>query len=236
MPAETRQRATAEAPGRGADTREELLAAAEGLFAERGVARTSLRAITRAAGANLASVNYHFQSKEGLVRAVFHRRLGPINRERLALLEASSPADGSPPDLEAAVRAFVSPPLAMLASRKSETRNLAQLVGRAFSEPGVRELLMKEFGEVIERFTAALQRALPGLPPEEVYWRFHFMVGAMAHTVANCRLAERLSGGRCDASDGAALTERLVAFLAGGLRAAAPRQSGGRRKNRKRSR
>ena len=61
------------------DTRERLLDAAKYLFAQRGVDATSLRHITAEAAANLASVNYHFGSKEALFRAVFVRRIGPVN-------------------------------------------------------------------------------------------------------------------------------------------------------------
>ena len=61
---------------RHTDTRERLLDAAEYLFAQRGVDATSLRHITVEAAANLASVNYHFGSKEALFRAVFVRRIG----------------------------------------------------------------------------------------------------------------------------------------------------------------
>ena len=69
-------RARAEAPAaEESDTRTRLLDAAERLFAERTYSETSLRAITTAAGANLAAVNYHFGSKERLFRAVFHRRV-----------------------------------------------------------------------------------------------------------------------------------------------------------------
>ena len=50
------------------DTRRDLLLAAERLFAQQGFQGASLRAITQEAGANLASVNYHFGSKEGLIR------------------------------------------------------------------------------------------------------------------------------------------------------------------------
>ena len=41
-----------------AETRERILAAAEQLFGEQGFAATSLRAVTSAAGVNLAAVNY----------------------------------------------------------------------------------------------------------------------------------------------------------------------------------
>ena len=63
------------------DTRDRLLDTAERLFAERGIDATSLRHITAEADANLASVNYHFGTKEELVRELFARRIGPINRE-----------------------------------------------------------------------------------------------------------------------------------------------------------
>ena len=46
-----------------AETKDRLLGAAEALFMEHGFEATSLRAITAAAGANLAAVNYHFGSK-----------------------------------------------------------------------------------------------------------------------------------------------------------------------------
>ena len=63
-------------------TREKILDAAEILFIERGFAATSLRAIASKAGVNLAATNYHFDSKNGLLAAVFHRRVAPINEQR----------------------------------------------------------------------------------------------------------------------------------------------------------
>ena len=56
-------------------TRDRILDAAERLFALRGIRETSLRVITAEAGANLASVNYHFGDKKTLVRAVLNRYL-----------------------------------------------------------------------------------------------------------------------------------------------------------------
>ena len=62
-----------------------------------------MRAITQAAGANLAAVHYHFGSKEGLVRAVFGRRLEPLNRDRIERL-ATLAATGRDRDVEASSR------------------------------------------------------------------------------------------------------------------------------------
>jgi AcrR family transcriptional regulator len=57
------------------DTRERILDVAERLFMENGYEATSMRMITGAAEVNLAAVNYHFGSKEALLREVFRRRL-----------------------------------------------------------------------------------------------------------------------------------------------------------------
>lgn len=50
-------------------TKNRILTAAVGLFAGQGYAATSVRQICEAAGANVASVNYHFGSKRGLYDA-----------------------------------------------------------------------------------------------------------------------------------------------------------------------
>ena len=62
----------------GAGTRDDLLAAGRTLFAQRGYDGTSVRAITREAGANLGAVTYHFGSKRGLYAAVLEQGLRPL--------------------------------------------------------------------------------------------------------------------------------------------------------------
>lgn len=49
-----------------ADARERLLAAAQDVFAEHGYKAATVRSICRAAGANIAAVNYYFGDKEKL--------------------------------------------------------------------------------------------------------------------------------------------------------------------------
>lgn len=59
-------------------TRARLIASAEQLFAERGVASVSLNEITRAAQQkNRNAVHYHFGSKEALVQAIFENTGNP---------------------------------------------------------------------------------------------------------------------------------------------------------------
>ena len=82
-------------------TRNALLLAARGLFAEHGYDGTSVRAITQQAHANLGAVTYHFGSKEALYEAVAASLADPF-RERLT----TAAAESGPPlaRLEALVR------------------------------------------------------------------------------------------------------------------------------------
>ena len=66
---------------------ERLLDAAEQLFAEHGIDGASMRAITHAAGTSVSAANYHFGSKDELVRATFSRRVVELNQRRLDELE-----------------------------------------------------------------------------------------------------------------------------------------------------
>lgn len=60
----------------GAHARAHLLHTALRLFSEKGFAKTSIRDIAHAAGANVAAISYYFGDKAGLYRAVFTEPLG----------------------------------------------------------------------------------------------------------------------------------------------------------------
>jgi AcrR family transcriptional regulator len=204
-------------------TREALLDAAELLFADGGIQGTSLRAVTSEAEANLAAVNYHFGNKEGLVRAVFERRIRPVNEERLRLLSRleATASDGGPA-LEDLVRAFVEPVMRMGA--QAGTAHFKRLLARIFTEPGdeMRRLLQTQFEEVATRFGTAFAGVLPELPRDVLFWRFHFMLGSMLQVAQNGSLILEHSGGHCDPSRTDEVTARLVEFVSAGFRAQVP--------------
>jgi len=202
------------------DTKTALLDAAEQLFARDGIAESSLRAITTEAGANLASVNYHFGSKEGLVRAVFARRLGPLNGRRLESLESCVKKGQGVADLCCLLQALVEPAMTMMKSQDAGDREFVKLLGRTLFEPTgeLRSTMFEEFREVGERFTQEIARALPDVPHEEIVWRFHFMVGSLAHTVAARHMVSHQL--EClhlqEEDDAGIITDRLVDFLLSG--------------------
>jgi AcrR family transcriptional regulator len=209
----------------GSETKNTILDAAETLFAEQGYAATSLRQLTTRAGKNLAAVNYHFGGKEALAKAVLERRIQPINTERLRRLDAIPARQRS---VAAIVRAFVEPPLrGGTTGRGDDTpgTRLCRVFGRVSVEqpPFLRSFLAQQFRTVGRRFESALAEALPGHDAATLWWRLHFVVGAMAHTLQNSAALAHLTKDLCRADDVDALVEHLVAFAIGGLRAAPAR-------------
>jgi AcrR family transcriptional regulator len=207
------------------DTRSRILDVAERLFADSGFVATSLRALTTEASANLAAVHYHFGSKDELIREVLRRRIEPLNRERLELLDRlEQSSDTAGPSIEAIVEAFIGPPLRMSQDPARGGRVFMRLFGQAVSrpDPSLRGFIADQFREVAARFNRALLRAQPGLDEREAYWRMLFMIGAMAHTMTLADEVYEISGGLCDSRDARGLLQRLVAFLSAGFRASLP--------------
>lgn len=202
------------------DTRDQLLAAAERLFAEKGVASVSLREITSAAGANVAAVNYYFGSKENLVREVHIRRLGPLNEERLRLLNALERGLDRALTLEEILFAFVHPLNRMIAAAPEEGAHFARLIGRihADSDPELTGMVLQDMKEMIDRFMAAAAKTMPALTVDEIHWRSFFATGVMVHASTSANLLFGMSEGRCCVADPDEVSRRMVAFMAGGFR------------------
>jgi AcrR family transcriptional regulator len=214
------------APRSATATKDRILAAAEHLFANSGFEATSLRDITTAAGVNLAAVNYHFRSKDDLIRAVFERRLRPINQARLERLRGYMETVGSGPvELEPVFRAFLEPVVALHAD--SAGRDLGRLLGRTYVETSspARQVFLDLMREVARPFTDAFRSALPGVDQVELLWKIHFSIGAMAHTMAGTEHLKFISGGLCNPAATDELIEHLVAFLAAGVRAPVARHA-----------
>lgn len=205
------------------DTRDRILDVAERMFGERGFVATSLREITAEAGANVASVNYHFGSKEALLAEVLERRLKPINERRLQLLDDVEAAAGNePPPLDAVIRAFLAPPFHMQRVWGAQGRAFLRLVGRIHAETNeeFRATFVKQFNVVLQRFTTALHRALPQLHEADLSWRMLFMVGSMAFTMSwGPTLVSREPGAAREPEE---VLESLVLYAAAGMAAPAP--------------
>jgi AcrR family transcriptional regulator len=199
-------------------TKERLLSAAEQLFAEHGFAATSLRQLTACADVNIAAVNYHFGSKENLITEVFRRRFDELTARRMQLLQAAVEAD--PTDLDAILAAFIRP--AMEIGMDGEGAAFVRVVARAYAEKNerLRKFLSDNYGHVLREFARAIQRCLPQLPKQDLYWRLDFIAGALTYAMADFGLIRRPHGvseqRHCELA-----ADNLLRFAVAGLRAPA---------------
>ncbi|ADH67408.1 MULTISPECIES: TetR/AcrR family transcriptional regulator [Nocardiopsis] len=165
------------------DTRTQILDAAERLFAERGYRGTSVRAITDLAGANLAAVGYHFGSKAELMSAVARRVVEPINAAQCAGLDRLL-AETADPGVTELVEAFAGPLFDGMPAGDEGGARRSRLIVMILSDPAeeVRSWAGAGQDTVRERYLAAFARALPGLSPEELWFR---MRGVLAVTAVD---------------------------------------------------
>jgi AcrR family transcriptional regulator len=208
-----------------ADTKTRILDAAEGLFMEHGFEATSLRSLTAAAGVNLAAVNYHFGSKEELFQAVLTRRLDPMNKERIDLIDKlEREAAGKPIACERILFAMLIPALRLARDEELGGQHFLRLVGRAYADPApfIRHFLSEQYAEMIGRYKEAFHKALPHLSRQELTWRLHFVMGALSYTLLGAdllKLFDQVTPGLRDNDE--LLLQRLAPFLVAGLKAPA---------------
>src|SRR6266545_4529675 len=210
----------------GAATKERILDAAEALFMEHGFEATTLRAITAAAGVNLAAVNYHFGSKEELFQAVLTRRLDPMNQARVALLtQMEIDAEPDPVPCDRILSAMFIPALELARDPQRGGKDFLRLLGRAYADPApfIRRFLSEQYATMIARFKAAFGRALPELPKRELSWRLHFIMGALSYTLAGTDALKLIAElAPTETANDETLLRRLAPFLLAGLTSPMP--------------
>ncbi len=217
-----------ETPGSAAtDTEQRLLTAAERLFAERGVGAVSLRTVMQTARTNVASVHYHFGSKERLLEAVLHSRLDQVTGERDAVLLELSDGEVTAHDL---ARAFVQPAVAVLASGGEHwIRLVGQLL--ATGDQGLSPI-SESFLQRNAAFVEQLHRLCPRVPTRTLDFRLTQAMNMTLNVLGDIERTRRLLG-----LDAAAWgTDEVVAELIDvvtSVLAGPPAQAGRRDKRRR---
>ena len=205
------------------DTKTRILDGAEQLFAREGFHNTSMRALTSLAEVNLASVNYHFGSKEALLQAVIERRLLPLNairEEKIEAVLALARQNSKQPAAEDLLRAFIEPTLNFRNSSPG-AQDFISLIGRALSEPDetIRNCFMELVLPLIQLLFKGLGEALPQLAPEILLARLQFIMGSMSHVM--CMGSHSTPPGLPPSMESKALTDQLLKFVLAGLEAPA---------------
>ncbi|HEY1327297.1 MAG TPA: TetR/AcrR family transcriptional regulator [Casimicrobiaceae bacterium] len=207
-------RGTQAAPTRrGDDTRERLLDAVETLIADHGFHVLTHRLIAQRADVHVALLNYHFGSKEQLIEDAIARRAPRLIQMQSEALEAVQRSGVW--TVEDVLWSFWQPFSVLDASSDPTWRNFLCVVARLASYDRGDEIFTRHFGAVERASLEALRRALPAPSEDE-----------LARGLRYCRLLfERELMTRCthgappDPQMQRRRSERLIAFLSGGLRA-----------------
>jgi len=202
------------------DTKTRILDGAEQMFAREGFHNTSLRALTDLAEANLASVNYHFGSKEALLQTVIERRLLPLNRIRQEKILNVAQENSALPEAEALLRAFIEPTMEFRNSSPG-ARDFISLIGRSLSEPDetVRNCFMDLSQPILQVLFEALRQALPQLSPTILMTRLQFIMGTMSHVMCMSSPSVFNNPELPQPLDDTALVEQLIKYVLAGLEA-----------------
>jgi AcrR family transcriptional regulator len=163
-----------------------LVAAAERLFTEGGEQATSLRAITREARSNAAAVHYHFGGRDELLRAVLDQYVGPLAERQADLLEGARARYGEPVPVVALIDAVIRPALELLAALRVDRVQVARLLGRASTLPGVAvaELVERRFSALAQHVLPMLRRSLPAVDETELLPRLRLVMAAVEFVFA----------------------------------------------------
>lgn len=191
MPSESnRIREPARKRGRnssGQATRIKLITIAETMFADRGIAAVSLNEIRLAAGQNNAAVvNYHFGSKEALIKAILEDRLGRIDAERGRLLDEAL-SHHQPLELRHLLEALVFPQVSSIERGERHVELVAQLLFHGYGEPGghawmLADPAMTEHGQ---RLNQLLWQQLSHLPDALCATRLRFVYNSCLNALAD---------------------------------------------------
>jgi AcrR family transcriptional regulator len=198
------------------ETSEELLNAAERLFAERGVENVALTEIVIAASQrNRSAVHYHFGSRHRVLTAVLSRRLEAINARREAALDALPYRPSLAQVLRAAIVA-----LAEVVEKEPWGPDYIAILAQVTYHPNFpgRQAVDDALFSGLRRARRLVSQAAPHIPVEVIGRRMDWITATVVFALAH-RLRETPAKARPPAE---ALIDDLTAYGAAALSAPPP--------------
>jgi len=207
------------------DTALRIVEAAEALFAEQGFNETTMRQITSRAGVNLAAVNYHFGSKQGLIQAVAEKFLTPLCHSLERQLEQRLADEAvAKPDVEELLEMLMRGLLAVHRELSPALSVFMRLLDLAYmaNQQELRAFLLERYGDSINHFVALLRQDSAPMENDEFFWRLHFMLGSITFTLSNYQTLSGIESSRFERNaEVEQILHRMIPVLAAGLQARA---------------
>lgn len=198
-----------------------IILAAEALFAEQGFTETTMRQITTAADVNLAAVNYHFRSKQGLVNAVCERLMEPLCTE-IEIALADRMLDSSHLSIDELMEILMR---ALLNVSQINTHSLSvfmRLLELAYmkNQEELRQFFITEYWHRLETFVECLRNDSSPMEDSEFFWRLHFLLGSVVFTLSNYHMLISLEKKSFeDSAEVEIILSRMIPVLSAGLQA-----------------
>lgn len=169
------------------DTATRIVLAAEALFAEQGFIETTMRQITARADVNLAAVNYHYGSKNGLIEAVAQRFLEPLCDQLDQRLADRSIQENQFPSVEELLEILMRALLVVKEVNPHALSLFMRLLDLAYApgQEGLRAFLIQGYGSRVQPLIELVRRNAAPVEEDEFFWRLHFLLGAMIFTLSN---------------------------------------------------
>ena len=197
-------------------TKERLLQAACGIFAEKGFRNTTVAEICAAADANIASVNYHFGDKEKLYEAVWHCAF--------SFATEAYPLDGGLPEnpgVEDCLHAFASAILHRIFS-EDESGLFSNLLYREMASPTLTlKSITKDYLFPQSHYMASVIKDMPGSGFDEptLFLCIHSIIGQCAFYNFSRPLREHMIGQKTmTESEIDRIARHIARFSLGGIK------------------
>lgn len=174
------------------DTRDLLLITAERLYGERGLNGASLREIVREAGQrNASAAHYHFGSREGLIEAIFAKRMSTIDARRMEMLDKLE-KDGRRGDIRA-IAECVTWPIGELMLKDGGGASYIRFLTQMFltSDFDVEDFVGGRWNPGMKRCFSLLEEILSDMPAAIRRQRFLLVMHAGTFSLADIDTARR---------------------------------------------
>ena len=160
--------------------RDRIIAAAEELFATKGLHGAPLREIARKAAINVNLVSYYFPDKEDLFDAVVDVRAIQLNGCRSAMLDQLDQEHSPrPAPVEAIIHSLIHPFFALHTDDPVGWTRWTQLLNRETGTAIWTKAMARNLGPVLRRYLFTLHRAIPDAKRADVLFILELATRAM---------------------------------------------------------
>lgn len=208
------------------DTKTAIMDAAEIVMSEHGVDGATISQIVKRAGANIAAIHYHFNSRDGLITAMLGRPDRSTSERRLELI-CDFDESGVTPKPITIVNFLVDPMIELLEEQGEAGRQYLRFLARLQSDRKGRlsgtaiqvQHERKYYPEIRLRMLDLAGQACPDISEMELMERLTMVVDTMLQSFANAEFMSTKWEADEAHEELLRYTMNLKNFLAGGLAA-----------------